>query len=218
MPLWCVQCYYSGKMLANQNMEALHLRELYVYMAFRLKNTNLNIMPCSWKTKAASLKCFSCKPWHINTCFFHLKYTGLSNTLTVRWPDIAALCKNISALFDLEYLSFCLHAPDLPCLYSFSTVEGILFAVDFAWRPRFYFPGILIALAVAWDCLVHLPGERTKLFSWTVQVSLSAETPQPNPQKGTRKNILAYTPHAKAVVMALSSFIHYWLAKGFLSI
>lgn len=62
MPLWCVQCYYSGKMLANQNMEALHLRELYVYMTFRLKNTNLNIMPCSWKTKAASLKCFSCKP------------------------------------------------------------------------------------------------------------------------------------------------------------
>lgn len=65
-----MQCYYLGKMLANQNMEVLHVRELYVYMAFRLKNTNLNIMPCSWKTKAASLNCFSCKPWHINTHFF----------------------------------------------------------------------------------------------------------------------------------------------------
>lgn len=93
---------------------------------------------------------------------FHLKYTGLSNTLTVRWPDIAALCKDISTLFDLEFLSFCLHAPDFPRLYSFSTVEGILFAVDFTWRPRSYFPRILIARAVAWDCLVHLTGEKNQ--------------------------------------------------------
>lgn len=149
---------------------------------------------------------------------FNLKYTGLSNTLNVRCPDIAALCKNTPALFDLEYLSFCLHAPDFPRLYSFSTVEGILFAVDFTWSPWSYFPGILIALTVARDCLVHLPGERTKPFSWTVQVSISAETPQPSPQKGTLENILAYTLHAKAAVMALSSFTHYWLAKGFLSI
>lgn len=181
MPLLCVQCYYLGKMLANQNMEALHLRELYVYMAFRLKNTNLNIMPCSWKTKAAYLKWFSCKPWHITTCFFSFEthwtqqhtHWYLANG---RWPDIAALCKTTSALFDLEYLSFCLHAPDCPRLYSFPTVEGILFTVDFAWRPWSYFPGILIALAVAWDCLVHLTGERTKVSSWTVQVSMSAET------------------------------------------
>lgn len=93
---------------------------------------------------------------------FNLKYTGLSNVLTVRWPDIAALCKYVSGLFNLEYLCFCLHTPDFPRLYSFSTVEGILFAVDFARRPRFYYPRILIALAVAWDCLVHLPGERIK--------------------------------------------------------
>lgn len=124
MPLWCVQCYYLGKMLANQNMEALHLRELYVYTAFRLKNTNLNIMPCSWKTKAAYLKCFSCKPWHINTCFFSFEihwtqqhtHWYLANG---RWPDIAALCKNTSALFIWNTWAFVFtHLTVLVCIPS----------------------------------------------------------------------------------------------------
>ena len=60
--------------------------------------------------------------------------------------------------------------------------------------------------------------KESKLFIWTIQVSISAETPPSNPGKSTLKNILAYAPYAKGVVIALSSFIHYWLAKGFLSI
>lgn len=60
--------------------------------------------------------------------------------------------------------------------------------------------------------------KESKLFIWTIQVSISAETPQPNSGKSMLKNILAYTLYAKGVVIALSSFIHYWLAKGFLSI
>ena len=28
--------------------------------------------------------------------------------------------------------------------------------MDFAWRPVLYNPGILIALTVTWDCLMHL--------------------------------------------------------------
>lgn len=48
------------------------------------------------------------------------------------------------------------HTPDFPSLYSFSTMEGVLLTIDFAWRPWFHYPGITIAFTVTWDCLIHL--------------------------------------------------------------
>lgn len=52
----------------------------------------------------------------------------------------------------------CLHfyTPDFSRLCSSSTAQGPQLIVDFAWRPVFYNPRILIALTVTWDCLMHL--------------------------------------------------------------
>lgn len=65
------------------------------------------------------------------------------------------------------------HTPDSSRLCSSSTAWRSQLIVDFAWRPVFYNPGILIALTVTWDCLMNLSRagkkERKKICK-TVQV------------------------------------------------
>lgn len=60
------------------------------------------------------------------------------------------------------------HTPDFPRLHSSSTAQGLQLVVDFAWRPVLYNPGILIALTVTWDCLMHLlrTGKEKKKNMW----------------------------------------------------
>lgn len=48
------------------------------------------------------------------------------------------------------------HTPDFPKLHSSATAQGPQFIVDSAWGPVFHNPGILIALTVTRDCLMHL--------------------------------------------------------------
>lgn len=48
------------------------------------------------------------------------------------------------------------HTPDFPRLRSSATAQGPQLVVDSAWGPVFYNPGILIALTVTRDCLMHL--------------------------------------------------------------
>lgn len=60
------------------------------------------------------------------------------------------------------------HTPDSSRLCSSSTAGRSQLIVDFAWRPVFCNPGILIALTVTWDCLMNLSraGKKGKKIMW----------------------------------------------------
>lgn len=62
-------------------------------------------------------------------------------------------CQSLTAPFP-PCLRF--HTPDFPRLRSSATVQGPQLIVDSAWGPVFYNPGILIAVSVTRDCLMHL--------------------------------------------------------------
>lgn len=89
------------------------------------------------------------------------------------------------------------HTPDSSRLRSSSTAGRSQLIVDFARRPVFCNPGILIALTVTWDCLMNLSraGKKGKKKSCgTIQV---IENPLVMPAEyNPRNDIVAHYPNS----------------------
>lgn len=119
---------------------------------------------------------------HFMHLFYNMDQKGYSRTLEMvveRWKACfsshrRALQRLVVGLQSSQSYSFLMflfktycfyiYSPYFSSLYSFTTVQGVQLAVDFARRPWFCYPGILIAFTVTWDCLIHLPGKTCKII------------------------------------------------------